>query len=856
MKRYLYKYTFLSLLLSLSTAYLPVLPEQAWSLTIPATLTQQRVEISSDLVQRGRQFYEAGQFSEAVTTWQQAIQTYQAQGETLNQATVLANLSLAYQQLGQWQPAETAIATSLDLAEQSIVSNQQSAVIAQILDTKGSWQFGRGEHEAAIATWQEAMRIHERLGDDFSRVRNLLNQVQALKALGFYRRALKTSDTANQVLQTQPDSLTKANGLLSLGDTLQSVGNLKEARQALVQSLAIAQKAQSATDLSAIQLSLGNLAYAEENLSSALSYYTQAATSATSPITKLQAQLNQFSLLIQSQQLTSLPALQEQLQNQFAQLPLSRDAVFARINFAKSLMKLAKIHPTPSHLTPQLTAAILATAVQQAKFLGDRRVTSQALGTLGELYEQTGQIKEALALTQQALAISQSLDATDISYRWQWQLGRLLKKQGDVQGAIVVYSEAVNTLDKLRGDLVAVNPSSQFSFRESVEPVYRQLVSLLLQDSDQNKQKNLEKAQEVIESLQLAELVNFFRADCLTVNPVKIAKIDPNAAVLYPIILDDRLEVVISLPQQPLRHYTTQISRDQVERILERMRSDLVDHTSNDYLPASQQVYDWLIRPAAADLAKSNVKTLVFVLDGALRNIPMSVLYDGEHYLVENYSIALTPGLNLLDPRPISQQQIGAITGGLSESRQGFSSLPHVESELKEIQAQVPNQALLNQSFTNSNLQQTINSVAFPVIHLATHGQFSSKAEETFLLTYDGRVNIDQLNQFLQRRSQDAAKIVELLVLSACQTAVGDKRAALGLAGVAVRAGARSTIASLWFISDEGTSLLMTSLYRDLANAQITRAEALRQSQLVLLQNRQYKHPYYWAPFVLLGNWL
>jgi CHAT domain-containing protein len=138
---------------------------------------------------------------------------------------------------------------------------------------------------------------------------------------------------------------------------------------------------------------------------------------------------------------------------------------------------------------------------------------------------------------------------------------------------------------------------------------------------------------------------------------------------------------------------------------------------------------------------------------------------------------------------------------------------------------------------------------------LATHGQFSSNADNTFILTWDGRINVKQLDQLLRSREGKLSPI-ELLVLSACQTATGDKRAALGMAGVAVRSGARSTLASLWSVSDRSTAFLMIKFYRELGKPEITKAEALRRAQVALLHQDDYTSPYYWAPFVLLGNWL
>jgi len=516
---------------------------------------------------------------------------------------------------------------------------------------------------------------------------------------------------------------------------------------------------------------------------------------------------------------------------------------------------------------PLAIAQILATAVQQAKSLGDQRAEAYALGNLGSLYEQNQQWSSAKDLTQQALLLAQSINAPDIAYRWQWQLGRLLKAQGDTQGAIATYTEAVNTLKSLRSDLVAINPEIQFSFRDEVEPVYRQLVDLLLrsQNNSQPSQQNLAQARNAIESLQLAELDNFFREACLEANSVLLDKVvdqdNPTAAVIYPIILPDRLEVILKIPQQPLRHYTIGQSQIQVEQTLEELRQKLTEpDTIKDVRALSQQLYSWLIQPAAAELEQSGIKTLVFVLDGALRNIPMAALYDGKQYLVEKYAVALSSGLQLLDPKPLPQGRLKALTAGLSQAPANYPypPLPAVKSEFNLIQqAGVSISPLLDQQFTSKSLATEINSSSFNVVHLATHGQFSSQAKNTFILASDGPINVKQLDNLLRTRNQGRPEAIELLVLSACETAAGDKRAALGLAGVAVRAGARSTLASLWQIDDEATAIFIGEFYKELTNAKLTRAEALRQAQLTLIKNYpNYSRPGYWAPYVLVGNWL
>jgi len=252
----------------------------------------------------------------------------------------------------------------------------------------------------------------------------------------------------------------------------------------------------------------------------------------------------------------------------------------------------------------------------------------------------------------------------------------------------------------------------------------------------------------------------------------------------------------------------------------------------------------------------SQIETLVFVPDGVFRNVPWSALYDGQHYLVEDYSVALTPGLQLLNPRPLKQDSVKTIAAGLTKSIQGFSALKYVDSELEEIESRVNSVVLLNQNFTAETLKQEIKFSDYPIVHIATHGQFSSSMEDTFLLAWDERIKINDLDRILQTRNPGQENAIELLVLSACETATGDEKAALGLAGMAVRAGAKSTLATLWSVNDRATSEMMSDFYQELSAKHLPKAEAVRQAQLSLLNNPWHKHPFYWAPYVLLGNWL
>jgi CHAT domain-containing protein len=244
------------------------------------------------------------------------------------------------------------------------------------------------------------------------------------------------------------------------------------------------------------------------------------------------------------------------------------------------------------------------------------------------------------------------------------------------------------------------------------------------------------------------------------------------------------------------------------------------------------------------------------VPDGPLRSIPFAALHDGHEFLVAEYSIATELGLTLTDPKPLGRQPMSALLSGLSVPTQGYPGLPFVTKELSVLQTVAQNSTVLeNQAFRVQRIEAALKAQSYSVVHIASHAQFSSDPAKTFILAYDGRLTLGELEDSVKGRRWDGNPL-ELLTLSACQTAVGDDRAALGLAGVAIKAGARSAVASLWFINDEAASRIVTQFYQELQKPGVSKAQALQQAQLALMQDRRFRHPGYWAPFLVIGNWL
>lgn len=598
---------------------------------------------------------------------------------------------------------------------------------------------------------------------------------------------------------------------------------------------------------------------------------------APSSTVQQQAQLNQLGFLVQLEKWSEAEALAINLIKEVTELPLSQTKINAQINLAQSLIELSNKAPSNEVQLPSVTVidSLLEDAALQAHNLGDSQLESYALGDRGHLYEIQANLPLAKTYTKQAISLVSNFDSPDIAYQYFWQLGRIEKKRGQLKEAIFAYTKAYDALQYLRSDLSTINPELQLSFRDQVEPVYQELVGLNLRYAyflnqaglKEERKTQLNQAQQVIESLQIAQLNNFFREVCIQGNPQQIDEIDPDAAVIYPIILDDQLDILLSLPNQNPDVYRIDVNKSEIKAVVEDIRDSLLSPYSIEegYLPLYQKVYDWLIRPLEQPIKDSGVTTIAFVLHGDLRNIPMSILHDGEQYLVEKYAVALTPGLQLLDPKPITDFKLEATIAGLSEvppdftTDNDFSPLPKVTEELDQIKAAgLAKKSLLNSQFTQQALKREINNSGYPIVHLATHARFSSNTEDTFILAWDGPINIKELDDLLRDDTFNRREAIELLVLSACETASSDPRATLGLAGIAVQAGVRSTLATLWPVVDKSTAFLMSEFYSQLKQPKVTqanKAEALRQAQISLIDNTNFNHPHYWAPFILVGNW-
>ncbi|WP_239005361.1 CHAT domain-containing protein [Gloeothece citriformis] len=881
------------------------------SLSVPSISAQEVAPSNNNpqsLLQQGIQAYQNQQFSVAISLWQQAVRGFELVGDSLSRGLVLSNLSLAYQHLGQWQMAQEAINESLQLLP-SIETNSVSGVTeirAKIWNTQGRLFWEEGKLQEALNAWEKATDYYGKADNWPGIIGTKLNQVRVLQALGLTLQAQDILTSIEQNLDSIQDDHLKASGLLQLGLNLRQMGDFIKSREILQQGLSLVKDSETQQNfwlelgnteqaLEQKALVIGRFQEAKKHIKAALDYYEKAANISQND-QQILSLLNQFSLLIDhgnwEKSLKLIPVIEEKLN----QLSPSRDSIYAHLNFAHNLAclkqsidrqdyscidfahreQLLQEKPreninlnTPSWET---IAKIIVTAIEQSQILKDSVVQSLALGQMGELYETTQQWGEAQKLTEQALFILDNIQVPELSYRWEWQLGRLLKKQEKITDAIASYKAAVNSLNAVRGDLITVTSDIQFSFRDRVEPVYRELVDLLL--TSKNNQdlsgEDLQEAIEQIDALQIAELENFLRCQLKIESSIEqtLNQVDSKAAFIYPIILQDRLQVIIKLPGKPLISHKVTISEDIVKKTIKDLRIAILRRNAGQVTANGSTLYNWLIEPIKNRIQPdSEVETLVFVLDGELRNIPLGVLYDAktQQYLIEkNYNLAILPSSQLFKSPERKPQSKTVLSAGISEEleveNRYFSPL-NVTEELEQINQVLPSEILLNNQFNSHNVQDNLEQKNYSIVHLATHGNFSSDPQETFILAYNNAgtqgklLRPHDINNLLYIPNSNSSKQLNLLVLSACQTALGDNRATLGLAGLAVRSGANSTIATLWQVSDESTIKLMKEFYTYLNQPGISKAQALRLARLALLKDKKYQNPYYWSAYILVGDW-
>lgn len=610
-----------------------------------------------------------------------------------------------------------------------------------------------------------------------------------------------------------------------------------------------------------------------------------------------------------------------------------RSRVNLLLNIADQLKHLQDDGPNPA-LDPeirQLGHAVAEKSVRLAEKNGWSRAQSQMEGYEAEWYGQDGKIEQAIATALAAVQHAGNANAPDLAMKWESDLGRLLARQGQNDQAIEAYRRAVFHVSEIRNDIPVTYQNGKSSYTETLEPIYRGLADLLMREAARASESEEEhglllETINTLEKLKQSEMEDYFNDRCALESAVASHESPPQGqpktgsvssslgratgktAILYPIIFADRMEVLLVNNGQ-IHHKTVPVSREQVTQAALALSKMLRKGGSyRQILNGSRQLYQWVLEPMEPQLRAAGVNNLIYIPDGKLRLAPLAVLYDGQRFAAENFSVmtnsglqfsqahgdvtangkALLAGLSLPDGPSLEQipnellygessndshsrgldgekmkttrqadaAEINALKSApnFREKAAKMLALPGVAEEIRALEDKLPNKTLLNQTFTSNNLEDGIQSGDFALLHISSHGYFGHSALNSFILTYDKALGVSEVERIMRLKPGQGHHI-DLVTFSACQTAAGDDRAPLGFSGIAIKANARNALGSLWPIDDKATKHFMKEYYTALAAANGNSAKALQEAQKAMIAFKSMSHPSYWAAFVLAGAW-
>ena len=615
-------------------------------------------------------------------------------------------------------------------------------------------------------------------------------------------------------------------------------------------------RAEALNTVGAIHSTLNTPSEAEKAFAEAMKFAAEAKSSQLQLTIQTNELRHQLAYGNQSTARMRLAPSWQTLQNQRASANTTELNISLAILYHQSVLN-AKAKPIWRARAIQL----LEEAISTSESLGNNLLLGYALGYKGRVLSESSNSEEdlatALALSERAAFLASASQAYESAYLWQWQAARIYNKQAQVTEAIKSYNDAILTLENVRQELITGSP---FTFHQKVQPLFTELSDLLLTTAraagGAEKQSYLKNVQNILEQAKSAELQDYFQNDCVIPDEsVNLDQIEAATAVIYPVILPDRVEVLVNVRDQ-VHQFVSRIEAGDLKDLVNEFRDQLqVDFGDEEYLEIGEELYDLLFAQVEDLFSENKINTLLVIPDGVLRTIPMAAVYDGEAFMVQRFAIATTPGISLTLPKPLNVENSNFFAGGISEAVQGYVGLPGVPRELQNLEATYGASVLRDANFKRDDLKEQLTSADYSIVHIATHGHFDSNPQESYLLTYDDKLTMDLLEESIGNR-KNVGEPLELLVLSACETAAGDSRAALGLAGVALKAGARSAVATLWQISDAATVEIIDTFYEYTAKEGVTKARAMQLAQIRLIEQPRFQHPTDWAPFLMIGNWL
>lgn len=713
----------------------------------------------------------------------------------------------------------------------------------------------------------------------------LLAEGKALREQGDIALSIQALTQAHEQAANASD---KAAVAAELGASLFQAGRYADADAAFSEAYA----ASEGSDKARQALSRGNVASVQKKPDQARAFYADAQSLAPNdPAIQAAAGLNLARLLPVDTKLDALKALPAVINR----IPDNQTRAAQQINLGQQARGLGQ--PGQALAWQQLDAAR-----QTLQGAGPSRLLVEALDALAQLYEDDGRVAEAGSLNAQALSVANGVPsgaATDLLINLRWREGRLQAAQGNVPAAIASYQQAVDLIESIRMDIPIEYEDGRSSYRSLLEPVYAGLMDLMLKNvssvAPAEQQSLLQRVSNTSELLKQTEMQDFLGDRC-AVEEIKgsggggggAQGLPPQTAIFYPIVFDDRTELLV-MQAGGMQRMSVPVGREALKKAVTAY-DETLRYQDPGYLEQSQFLYNTLIRPVESVLAQAGIHNMVIVPDSSLRVVPFASLHDGKQYLIEKMAVASVAGMSMTTvgdegridqttvdnalvvgmstPGPVVEKLAAMESSGAGDtaSAQSFAAvrsarlkedlaLPGVDVEMQKMSGVLAGgTALKNEQFTLDNFRQQVTQGEYQILHIASHGVFGGTEDTSYIMTYDNIVRMNDLQKMLDT-GRAKQHHIRLLTLSACQTAEGSETAPIGISGAAIKARARSVLGTLWPVDDDSAQQFMTTFYQGIAQKSLTKAEAVRQAQVAMIHTQDREHPFYWAPFTLIGNW-
>jgi CHAT domain-containing protein len=757
------------------------------------------------------------------------------------------------------------------------------------------------EFPKAIEIYLQAEKVYQRLGDRAGEGRNLKNiaevhlaQGQTREALVIFEQAMAIyRDLTNTANAKPSDRNTLASILVGQGSLYTSFSQYPQALNSLQEARSIYRALGDVSGEGVASMFTGSVYLQLGQPEKLLEILKQLPKSlASSP----QAQKMEQSLVALFNANPSSKDPQAQLKSTLELLEFFKQSG-NRTYEASMLSQVGSIYSDLNQSSQAIASYQQALDIYRS--IGDRAGIGSALYSLGLAYSLSDQNNKAFQAFQASIYYAREVGDRNRESKLVGNLGLLTRRQYP-ELAIAFYKQSINLTESIRKELHVLSLEQQKSYQQTVAANYRVLAALLL------KKGRVMEALQVLDLLKVQELQDYLQnvkgnertaqgiylfpeessqVQAITSQPInsvnpladgnqKIAqqllkippaelnrvpdylqKLPQGHALLYPLLVSDRLELILFIPNKPPIHRSVAINEADINQLIIDFKSGLRDADSLDVLEPATKLYNLLIKPLEADL--TNTSTILYAPDGVLRYVPIAALYDGKQWLVEKYRVNNLIAYSLSDftQNPPRQMRIlaGAFGGAQNTTKFGQVGLPATISEVQSISDALPDTTkLVANDFSRKATEAQMQNKN--IVHLATHAEFNSgNPENSFLIFGNGdRILLNEMKDLPMSN-------VDLIVLSACQTGVGKLGNGIEILGFgyqAQRAGAKAAIASLWKVSDEGTQALMQAFYNDIKIGDRSKAESLRQAQIATMRSKNFSHPYYWSAFILISNGL